>query len=81
MLSTNKQKCEFTIGSRVRYWMRDPGRGFLAVKRGNKDFIAWVHKAWSCCSHLITIKTAADSLRKAKFKNERTRVHMTLLKH
>lgn len=52
--------------------MRDSGRGFLAVKRGNKDFVTWEHKAWRGCSHLITIKTAADSLKKAKVKNERT---------
>ena len=57
------------------------GGGFLAVKRRNKDFGVWEHKAQGCCNHLITMKTVADSLRKAKVKNEKTCVHMTLVRH
>lgn len=57
------------------------GEGFLAVKRRNKDFGVWEHNVQGCCSHLIARKTVDDSLKKAKVKNERTCVHMTLLRH
>lgn len=80
LLSTNKNtNSPLVLESDIRWDIL--GGGFLAVKRRNKDFGAWEHKAQGCCNHLITMKTVADSLRKAKVKNEKTCVHMTLVRH
>lgn len=52
----SKKSHKFTIGSRIRFWVRDSGKAFNTVKRGNKKFVAQHQRNRSCYSHLTIMR-------------------------